>query len=119
MDAKALIISYLNAHVDAQVVSRVPSKRPTVFVRVLLAGGAGRLNQVLEERAFTVEAWASDEPTAHDLAAHVRSLLSRLDVWDGQPVYRYSEWGPPVDLPDESGQYRYQYTFSIRLRMAA
>ena len=119
MDAKALIISYLNAHVDPQVVSRVPAKRPPVFVRVLHAGGAGRLNQVIEERAFTVEVWANTEEVAHDLCASVRIALMLLDQWNGHPVYRYTEWGPPVDLPDESGQYRYQYTFSIRLRIAA
>lgn len=119
MDAKALIISYLKAHVDVPVVSRVPHTRPGAFVRVLLAGGAGRLNQVLEERAFTVEVWAGTEEVAHDLCVSVRKSLMLLDQWDGHPVYRYTEWGPPVDLPDESEQFRYQYTFSIRLRIAA
>ena len=119
MDAKALIISYLNTEIDVPVVSRVPRTRPSAFVRVLLAGGAGRLNQVLEERAFTVEAWADTEEVAHDLCASVRIALMNLDQWDGHPVYRYTEWGPPVDLPDESEQFRYQYTFSIRLRIAA
>ena len=115
-DAKAAVIAYLRPLVSVPVVSRVPRDRPSGFVRVLNAGGSGRVDPVLEEVALTVESWDNDESTAERLAQRIRDHLRRAYTMNGHPVYGYSEMGPPVDLPDESGQWRYTFTFSIRMR---
>ena len=115
-DAKAAVIAYLRPLVSVPVVSRVPLDRPAGFVRILNAGGAGRVDPVLEEVALTVESWDNDEPTAERRAQLIRGHLRRAYTMGGHPVYGYSELGAPVDLPDESGQWRDTFTFSIRMR---
>lgn len=115
-DAKWLIIKYLAEQLEAPVMSRVPSPRPSQFVRVRLAGGQGLLNQAFEEVALTVESWDNDEHQAAITAQVARAALRRIHQVDGNPVYRYREYGPPIDLPDESGQWRYTFTFTVRLR---
>ena len=115
-DAKATVIAYLRPLVSVPVVSRVPLDRPAGFARILNAGGAGRVDPVLEEVALTVESWDNDEPTAERRAQLIRDHLRRAYTMGGHPVYGYSELGAPVDLPDESGQWRYTFTFSMRMR---
>ena len=115
-DAKAAVVAYLRPLVIVPVVSRVPRDRPSGFVRVLNAGGSGRVDPVLEEVALTVESWDNDESTAERRAQIIRDHLRRAYTMGGHPVYGYSEMGAPVDLPDESGQWRYTFTFSIRMR---
>ena len=115
-DPKAALIAYLSEHVDAPVVSRVPTSRPSSFVRVQLAGGEGVRDGLLSDVAFTVESWDDDEAAAQARAQTVRSALHAAYVMGGHPVYGYKEWGPPVDLPDESRQWRYTFTFAIRFR---
>lgn len=115
-DAKAAVVAHLRPLVIVPVVSRVPRDRPSGFVRVLNAGGSGRVDPVLEEVALTVESWDNDESTAERRAQIIRDHLRRAYTMGGHPVYGYSELGAPVDLPDESGQWRYTFTFSIRMR---
>lgn len=115
-DAKKTLVTYLDGRMDVPVRTRVPRSRPVSFVRVLLAGGAGRVGPVLEDVSFTVESWDNDEAAAARRAQEVRDLIRRAYVMDGHPVYGYSEYGPPVDLPDESDQWRYTWTFSLRMR---
>lgn len=118
-DAKKTLVAYLDGRTDAPVMTRVPRSRPVSFVRVLLAGGAGRVGPVLEDVSFTVESWDNDEAAAARRAQEIRDLIRRAYVMDGHPVYGYSEHGPPVDLPDESDQWRYTWTFSLKLRPVA
>lgn len=118
-DVKWLVIKYLNEELETPVYSRVPKARPSSFIRVLLAGGTGQINPALEEVAVTLESWNTDEHEAFLQAEKARQALRSIHNVDGNPVYRYREWGPPVDLPDESGQWRYTFTFSIRLRIQA
>lgn len=118
-DVKWLVIKYLSGELETPVHSRVPKQRPTSFIRVLLAGGSGQINPALEEVAVTIESWDSDEHSAFLHAEQARQALRRIHLVNDNPVYRYREWGPPVDLPDESGQWRYTFTFSIRLRIQA
>lgn len=118
-DAKKTLVTYLDGRMDVPVRTRVPRSRPVSFVRVLLAGGAGRVGPVLEDVSFTVESWDNDEAAAARRAQEVRDLIRRAYVMDGHPVYGYSEYGPPVDLPDESDQWRYTWTFSLKLRPVA
>lgn len=115
-DAKAAVVAHLRPLVIVPVVSRVPRDRPSGFVRVLNAGGSGRVDPVLEEVALTVESWDNDESTAERRAQIIRDHLRRAYTMGGHPVYGYSELGAPVDLPDESGQCRYTFTFNIRMR---
>ena len=115
-DAKAAVVAHLRPLVIVPVVSRVPRDRPSGFVRVLNAGGSGRVDPVLEEVALTVESWDNDESTAERRAQIIRDHLRRAYTMGGHPVYGYSELGAPVDLPDESGQWRYTFTFSMRMR---
>ena len=115
-DAKAAVVAHLRPLVIVPVVSRVPRDRPSGFVRVLNAGGSGRVDPVLEEVALTVESWDNDESTAERRAQIIRDHLRRAYTMGGHPVYGYSELGAPVDLPDGSGQCRYTFTFSIRMR---
>ncbi|MCQ9367339.1 hypothetical protein NQ036_03640 [Brevibacterium sp. 91QC2O2] len=114
--ARRLLREHLAGLLDVPVVTRVPAERPPGFVRILNAGGAGRLGPVLEEVALTVESWDDSEVVAEDRANHIRGLLCEAPEWAGRPVYRYRESGPPVDLPDESEQHRFTFTLTIRLR---
>ena len=115
-DPKAALIAYLLAHIDAPVVSRVPAKRPPSFVRIQLAGGAGLGEGLLSDVAFTVESWDDAEAAAPARAQAIRAALRAAYGMGGHPGYGYKEWGPPVDLPDESRQWRYTFTFAIRFR---
>lgn len=116
---RSLIVGYLNSLEDvlgAATSTRVPNPRPSSFVRVLHAGGEGQLNPAFEGVSLTVESWDDDEVAAETRAQLIRSKLSRATGWNGHMFYRYREAGPPVDLADESGQYRFTFTFSLRLR---
>lgn len=115
-DPKAALIAYLNTFLDVPVASRVPHERPESFVRVLLAGGEGGVGGLLSDVAFTVEAWDDDESKAQARAQEIRGVLRSAYTMGGYPVYGYHEWGPPVDLADESRQWRYTFTFAIRFR---
>lgn len=115
-DPKAALVAYLTEHLNVPVASRVPQKRPTGFVRVLLAGGEGLIEALMSDVAFTVEAWDDDEATAQARAQQIRGLLRNAYMMGGYPVAGYKEWGPPVDLADESRQWRYTFTFAIRFR---
>jgi len=99
--------------------AREPNTSTSSFMRVLLAGGTGQINPALEEVAVTLESWDDDEHQAFVHAEQARAALRGIHLVGDNPVYRYREWGPPVDLPDESGQWRYTFTFSIRLRIQA
>jgi hypothetical protein len=115
-DAKAAVINYLSEVLEWLVVSQVPRTRPARFVRVLLSGGAGQVNPALDEVAFTIEAWSNSEGEAADTIQLARAQLRNAHQMGGVPVYGYTERGAPVDLPDESGQFRYTYSFSLRFR---
>lgn len=115
-DPKAAVIGFLNSVLDVPAASRIPNERPSSFVRVLLAGGQGGVEGLLSDVAFTVESWDDDEATAQARAQQIRGLLRNAYTMGGYPVAGYKEWGPPVDLADESRQWRYTFTFAIRFR---
>lgn len=108
------VMDYLRAHLDGvPVSSQVPKTRPESFVTVVNAGGPGRLNQVLEEVYLTIESWDKDDLAAEVRATKVRALLER------GPFMRYREMGAPTYLPDESEQFRYTWTVSMRFKTSA
>lgn len=115
-DPKAAVIGYLSGVLDVPVASRVPDRRPESFVRVQLAGGEGGVEGLLSDVAFTVESWDNNESQAQARAQRIRGHLRNAYTMGGYPVYGYKEWGPPVDLADESRQWRYTFTFAIRFR---
>lgn len=115
-DPKAAVIGYLSGVLDVLVASRVPNERPGSFVRIQLAGGQGGVEGLLSDVAFTVESWDDDEYAAQARAQQIRGLLRNAYTMGGHPTYGYTEWGPPVDLADESSQWRYTFTFAIRFR---
>lgn len=115
-DPKAAVLGYLNEHLDVEAYSRIPATRPEAFVRVQLAGGEGLIDALMSDVAFTVEAWDDNEAHAQARAQRIRGLLRNAYTMGGYPVTGYKEWGPPVDLADESRQWRYTFTFAIRFR---
>lgn len=110
------MVAHLNSALDVPVATRVPDPRPAAFVRVLVTGGAGIQSSVFMSVRYTIEAWASVEQDAYQLADEARSHLIRVNSLAGHPVDGYAELGPPVDFPDESAMYRYQWSFDLRFR---
>lgn len=115
-DPKAVMVEHLAGVLDVPVASRVPDQRPERFVRVLVTGGAGLNGRVFSSVRFTVEAWATVEHEAAQLAAEAREAVTNANALAGHRVDGYTEFGPPVDFPDESPQYRYQWSFDLRFR---
>lgn len=124
-DVEQLLTDWLPAQLTAHgrtvpVVTRVPTPRPTQFVRVMVTGGA-RNNMVQDRATVTYEAWAGTESAAASLAQLVRGLINSMpgQVIGGVMVYR-SDDGAPVNLPDpDSAQSRYTGVMSLLLRGAA
>ncbi|UFQ15510.1 MULTISPECIES: hypothetical protein [Streptomyces] len=121
-DAVAVVTVYLRGALKAHgkpvpVVSRIPSPRPPVFVRVQRIGGT-RQTVVSDRARLDVHAWAETEAAAYDLCALARGLLGVIPgVRGGVTVYTVTEVGGPQWLPDsESGQARYAYAVEIHMR---
>lgn len=102
----------------ATVGSVVPNPRPDELVVVRRTGGT-RLNLVADEPNITVECWARRAEDAHDLAQLCRAILHamRASSVAGVPIYRVTDVGGPVDLPDPtSNKPRYTFTVAIAAR---
>lgn len=126
-DATAIIIGRLADDLAAEfnetcpVVPRIPTERPTRFVRVVRTGGP-RLNLVADDAQITVESWGDSDEDAHDLAQQCRAIINAMPGTsvDGVAVYRVAEAAGPANLPDpDSAQSRYTQTFTVGLRGAA
>lgn len=123
-DAIELVVNELRAELpaygfgDATVITRIPSTRPEVLVLVRRLGGT-RLNLVTDEPLIGVECWAPELEEAHDLAQMCRALVLALQgtTSGGVPVYRVTEAGGLIDLPDPlSSQPRFTFTAAIAVR---
>lgn len=114
-DGKALLIAALKAQMGLRVASKVPDPRPAEFIRVQDAG-TDRVSRFLREYTFTLDFWAQSTTRAERIGAEALARFESLDAVDGIPVFRPRDWGPPVELPDESGQPRYTATVSFRLK---
>ncbi|MCX5398466.1 hypothetical protein [Streptomyces sp. NBC_00102] len=121
-DATATVCAFLRAALaDAgrpvPVVSRIPSVRHPEFVRVERVGGV-RQTPVSDRPRLDIHAWSETESAAHDLAALCRALLGDLPgVRDGVTVYRVSEVGGPMWLPDDqTSSPRYAFAVEIHMR---
>lgn len=121
-DAEQIIVDWLSSELTAYgttvaVSTRVPSPRPTTFVRVLRSGGV-IYSRVTEAAMITVDCYADKESDAEALAQKVRALLRYAPGQLVSPVcYRVDEVGGPVNEPDPlTSQARYSQTFEIHLR---
>ncbi|MFJ1895908.1 hypothetical protein [Streptomyces sp. NPDC088115] len=121
-DAVAVVVGYLRGALKAHgkpvpVVSRIPSPRPSAFVRVQRIGGT-RQTPVSDRPRLDVHCWAESESAAHDLAALSRALLGDIPgVRDGVTVYGVSEVGGPMWLPDDqTSAPRYAFAVEIHMR---
>ncbi|MFE7466348.1 hypothetical protein ACFU6R_19875 [Streptomyces sp. NPDC057499] len=121
-DAVAVVTGYLRGALKAHgkpvpVVSRVPSPRPTEFVRVRRIGGTQQ-TPVSDRPRLDIHCWGESESAAHDLAALSRALLGDIPgVRDGVTVYRVTEVGGPMWLPDsETSAPRYAFAVEIHMR---
>ncbi|CAM5362512.1 hypothetical protein GCM10010329_85140 [Streptomyces spiroverticillatus] len=121
-DAVAVVTGYLRDALAAvgervPVVSRVPSTRPARFVRVRRVGGT-RQTVVSDRPRLDVHAWAATEGEASDLAELVRAVLSQMPGQrGGVTVYRVTEVGGPMWLPDDkTGSPRYAFAVEIHMR---
>jgi hypothetical protein len=125
-DAVAVTVSYLRESLEdvgelAHVGSRVPDPRPARFVTVQRTGGPVH-SLVVDGAQLTLEAWASSEEDAHDLAQLVRAFLHRMggELVDGVAVYGVHEFAGPGLLPDPvSEQPRYTFTAQVNMRGTA
>lgn len=121
-DAVAVVTGYLRGALRAAgrpvaVVSRIPTPRPSEFVRVQRIGGTQQ-TPVSDRPRLDIHCWAESESAAHDLAALSRALLGNIPgVRDGVTVYRVSEVGGPMWLPDdETSAARFAFAVEIHMR---
>lgn len=121
-DAVAVVTGYLRGALKSAgkpvlVVSRVPNPRPPTFVRVQRVGGM-RQTTVSDRPRLDIHCWAESESAAHDLAALTRALLGALPgVRDGVTVYRVTEVGGPMWLPDsETSAPRFAFAVEVHMR---
>lgn len=117
-DAVAAVVTWLEAHVDEPVRSKVPNPRPDAFYTVTRTGGPRR-NIVTDAAQITVESWALSDEGAHDMAQIARAHLHTIagEIVNGSPVYRVDELSGPARLPDPlSEQPRYSQSFELAIR---
>lgn len=100
------------------VLSSIPTKRPTEFIRVLGAGGSEQ-DAVVDVPTIVIEAWATRASRAIELAQAARGLMHWFTDIAGTPVYNVTEFAGPGDLPDPlSNQARFTATYSVSMRTA-
>lgn len=122
-DAAAALITYLTGELaargDTATVHRsVPMTRPARFLTVYRIGGV-RQGVVVDVPRFAVDGWDETPEGAHDLLMLARALIGATEgrTIGGVQVYRVTEVGGPIDLPDpESEQARWSYQPELAVR---
>lgn len=119
------VIAYLNTALaaagdTARARARVPSPRPTRFVRVMLAGSQP-MTRTHVESSVVIECWDTDAEKAYELAWLTFDLLSDMDTGDAWVPGGEDGWvGGPAYLEDpEAGVPRYVATVVLRQRRDA
>jgi hypothetical protein len=119
-DVEALVVEILQAEftdrgVDVKVSTRVPTKRPAEFVKIIGGGGLDE-TMVSEAAQITIEGWAYTEGRAFELCELARAILRSQD---GQ-IRGVRGFAYPQNLPDPvSDQVRYTSTGDVRVWGAA
>lgn len=118
-DLVALLIERLSSAVVVPVHKRVPNPRPESFVTVQRSGGSAR-DLVVDDGLYTIECWGNSDEVVADLVSVIRGELLALAgqrLSDGTQIYRVSEAGGPVDLPDSlSDSPRVRWTIEVQSR---
>ncbi|MBD8218202.1 hypothetical protein IFU40_06090 [Microbacterium sp. CFBP 13617] len=115
-DTEAEVIAFIDERVDPPVSLRVPSPRPSNFVRVWGSGGDG-LNRIVDDVQLTIEVWAEDDADAAALALRIRDLL--LQEYAAMPLVRRVDATRPYFIPDPDSEVpRYRFTARLRVRAA-
>ena len=125
-DVQAITATYLrttlptiSGQASVSVTSQVPNPRPSAFVTVKAAGGAGREHLVQDRSSLIIEAWADTEAAANTLARNAYGAVIAMERQSASSVqiYRVEVGGAPVNLPDpESHQFRFTFTVELRVR---
>ena len=116
-DVEVMVRDFLEGEVAADVVTYVPTPRPSTFVRVWRTGGTAR-NRVVDDAQVTVECWAGSKGAASDLSREVRGLIHAAATREALPALRrvHEVGGPYYDPDPESGADRYTFTAILRVR---
>jgi hypothetical protein len=123
-DVELAAVTFLRTGLGAladKVATKVPATMPAKMVRVSLTGGSRR-DVVSDSAQLTVECWASDEPTASNLARTAQALMFSASgstvesLW----VRRVDSVGGVQFFPDpDTAKPRYQFTVRWHTRPAA
>lgn len=114
-DAETAATSFLRTGLGAlatKVATEVPSTMPVTMVRVSLTGGT-RSGVASDSAQLTVECWASDGPTASNLARRAQALMFSAagTVAAGVFVRKVESVGGVQSFPDpDTNKPRYQFT---------
>lgn len=115
----AIVVAYLNTLLTPPVATDVPDPRPAEFVRVLVTGGGGRRDLVLQDAQITVEAWAATYADASELMMLADAHMHNARFVDAD-IRNVRAFGAPINLPDPtSGQSRMTATYEVTLRASA
>lgn len=116
--ADAAVVAYLNGvHNGAQ--TKVPESPPNEFTRVVLTGGAGRRDSVVQEATVAVEAWAKSYAAAsarmNVVDAHMHNAPHVSTV-----IKRVVSFSAPAVLPvPDSPYFRLTATYEVTTRTTA
>lgn len=126
-DASAVVIASVkkalsDRAIAATVGTRIPTPLPLgTFVRIFRTGGLD-LTRVIDQAQLTVEVYADDTATAHDVAQLVRGLIHSYSgtVQQGVTIYAVREFSGPQDFPDPlTNSPRYSFTIQVSTRGVA
>lgn len=114
-DTTSLVLGFLEARVDAEIVTEVPADRPDRFL-LLWRNGGPSANRIVDNPLITVEAWSLDSADAAELAEAARTAL--LHETAAIPLVRRStEITGPYWIPDpESKTPRYRFSVQLTVR---
>lgn len=122
-DVESAAVTYLRAGLGllaAKVSTAVPSTMPVTMVRVSLTGGT-RSGVAQDASQLTVECWATDGPTASNLARRAQALMFAA-AWNtagGVFVRKVDSVGGVQSFPDpDTNKPRYQFTVRWHVKPA-
>ena len=106
--ATEVIQRYLRPIVDVPVVSKVPTSRPDLFVRIG-QGTPKRINPVTDENIVFVQVYGVDLEEVLALIGAIQEHLFLIDIYDTS-VQGWHETEGPHDYPDPdlSSVFRWQ-----------
>ncbi|UGS26324.1 hypothetical protein K8F61_17110 [Microbacterium resistens] len=119
-DDEVAVVRELSARMTAQIGTRVPSRRPAEFGRVVSAGGTAR-DLVTDSFTLALEGFATTETRARRLCAEMIAHLQaagRAGSVGGVTCYGVRAPSLPANLPMPSvpDRFRFTATVSVDLR---